>query len=150
MTKTREEFPERYYEEFPFLCRHLLDMILGERCVFSADFLARGDRFDTLSAEKMWRMTSCPEMTTFQDVAHAVFTGNVDEAEEIWRSQPTTEIQSFSFTTNVSRTKYRVNKRKDGVRSPTNPEVQTASLNFEEIRRRLDDLKLMASGWCRL
>ena len=67
MTKTREEFPERYYDELPSLCRHvhLTDM-------FSADFLARGYRFDRLSAEKMWRMTCCPEQTTFQDVAQAV------------------------------------------------------------------------------
>ena len=28
------------------------------------------------------------------------------------------------------------------MRSPTNPEVQTTPLNFEEIRRRSDDLKL--------
>ena len=65
MTKTREEFPEKYYDELPSLCRHLTDMILGEPYVFGAEFLARGYRFDRLSAEKMWRMTSCPEHTTF-------------------------------------------------------------------------------------
>ena len=32
------------------------------------------------------------------------------------------------------------------VRSPTNPEVQTSPLNFEEIRRRLDDLQLSREG----
>ena len=69
----------------------------------------------------------------------------MEEAEGIWTSQPTTEIQSFPFTTDVSRTEYNVNKRKNdvrSVRSRTNPQVQTAPLNFEEIRRRLDDLKL--------
>ena len=86
-------------------------------------------------------------MTTFADVAQAVFTGspdcsNVEEAEGIWTSQPTTGIQSFPYTTDVSRTKYPVNKRKNDVRSPTNPEVQTAPLNFEEIRKRLNDLRL--------
>lgn len=64
MQKTREEFPEKYFDELPSLCHHLTDMILGERHVFSADFLARGYRFDRLSAEKMWRMTCCPELTT--------------------------------------------------------------------------------------
>ena len=111
LTKTREEFPEKYYDELPSLCRHLTDTILDERYVFSADFLACGYRFDRISAEKMWRMTCCPEQTTFQDVAQAVFTGNpdclnVEEAEGIWTSQPTTEIQSFPYTTDVSRTKY--------------------------------------------
>ena len=75
MTKTREESPERYYDKLPLLCRYLVDMILGERYVLSADFLAREYWFDRLSAEKMWRMISCPEMTTFADVAPAVFTG---------------------------------------------------------------------------
>ena len=108
------------------LCRHLVDVILGERYVFSADFLARGYRFDRLSAEKMWHMTCFPEMTTFADVAQAVFTGNpdclnVEEAERTWTSQPTTEIQSFPYTTDVSRTKYDVNKRKNDVRTPTGP-----------------------------
>ena len=129
------------------LLSQCIDMILGERYVFSVDFLARGYRFDRLSAEKMWRMTCCPEMTAFQDVAQAVFTGNPDclnmeEAEGIWTSQPTTEIQSFPFTTDVSRTKYHVQKRKNDVRSPTDPEVQTAPLSFAEIRKRLDDLKI--------
>ena len=94
-------------------------------------------------------MTCCPEQTTFQDVAQAVFTGNpdclnVEEAEGIWTSQPTTEIQSFLYTTDVSRTKYHVQKlkQKNDVRSPTNPEVQTVPLNFEEIRKRLDDLTI--------
>ena len=73
-----QEFPEKYYDEFPSLCRHLTDMFLGERYVFSADFLARGYRFDRLSTEKMWRTPCCPEHTTFQDVAQAVFTGNPD------------------------------------------------------------------------
>ena len=34
------------------------------------------------------------------------------------------------------------NKRKNDIRSPSNPEMQTAPLNFEEIRKRLDDLKI--------
>ena len=144
MTKTREEFPEKYFDELPSLCRHLTEMILSERYVFSADFLARGYRFDRLSAEKMWRMTCCPEQTTFQDVAQAVFTGNpdclnVEEEEGIWTSQPATEIQSFPYTVDVSRT---ANKRKNNIRSPSNPEVQTGPLNFENIRKRLDDLKI--------
>ena len=33
-------------------------------------------------------------------------------------------------------------KRKNDIRSPSNPEMQTAPLNFEEIRKRLDDLKI--------
>jgi hypothetical protein len=144
MTKTREEFPEKYFDELPSLCRHLTEMILSERYVFSADFLARGYRFDRLSAEKMWRMTCCPEQTNFQDVAQAVFTGNPDclnvqEEQGIWTSQPTTEIQSFPYTVDVSRT---ANKRKNNIRSPSNPEVQTGPLNFENIRKRLDDLKI--------
>ena len=144
MTKTREEFPEKYFDELPSLCRHLTDMILGERYVFSADFLARGYRFDRLSAEKMWRMTCCPQHTTFQDVAQAVFTGNpdclnVEEEEGIWTSQPTTELQSFPYTVDISRT---ASKRTNDMRSPSNPEVQTAPLNFENIRKRLDDLKI--------
>ena len=144
MTKTREEFPEKYLDELPSLCRHLTEMILSERYVFSADFLARGYRFDRLSAEKMWRMTCCPEQTNFQDVAQAVFTGNPDclnvqEEQGIWTSQPTTEIQSFPYTVDVSRT---ANKRKNNIRSPSNPEVQTGPLNFENIRKRHDDLKI--------
>ena len=144
MTKTREEFPEKYFDELPSLCRHLTDMILGERYVFSADFLARGYRFDRLSAEKMWRMTCCPQHTTFQDVAQAVFTGNpdclnVEEEEGIWTSQPTTELQSFPYTVDISRT---ASKRTNDMRSPSNPTVQTAPLNYEEIRKRLDDLKI--------
>ena len=50
--------------------------------------------------------------------------------------------QSSPFTTVVSRTEYNVNKRTNDVRSPTNPEVQTAPLNFEEIGKRLNDLRL--------
>ena len=115
MTKTREEFPEKYFYELPSLCRHLTDTILGERYVFSADLLARGYRFDRLSAEKMRRMTYCPGQTTFADVAQAVFTGNpeclnVEEEEGICTSQPTTEIQSFPYTVDVSRT---ASKRKN-------------------------------------
>ena len=80
----------------------------------------------------------------FKDVAQAVFTGNPDclnagEEEGIWTSQPTTEIQSFPYTVDVSRT---ASKRKNDIRSPSNPEVQTAPLNFEEIRKRLDHLKI--------
>ena len=47
MQKTRDEFPKEYFDELPSLCHHLTDMILGERhdIVFSADFLARGYRF---------------------------------------------------------------------------------------------------------
>ena len=67
MQKRREEFQEK-----PSLCRHLEEMIMSERYVFSADFLARGYRVDRMSAEKMWRMTCLPEQTTFQDVANAV------------------------------------------------------------------------------
>ena len=141
MTNTREEFPEKYFDELPSLCRHLTKMILSERYVFSADFLALGYRFDRLSAEEMWRMTYCPHQTSFQDVAQAVFTGNPDclnvEEEGIWTSQPTTEIQSFRYT--VSRA---VGKRKNYIRSPSNPEVQIAPLNFENISKRLDDLKI--------
>jgi hypothetical protein len=60
-----------------------------------------------LSAEKMWRMTCCPKHTAFQDVAQADFTGNLDclnveEEEGIWTSQPTTQIQSFPYTIDVS------------------------------------------------
>ena len=76
MQKQIEEYPEKYYDELPSLCHHLVEMVVGERYVFSADFLARGYRFDRLSAEKMWRMTCLPEQTIFQDVANAVFTGN--------------------------------------------------------------------------
>ena len=79
MAKTRERFLERYYDELPSLCHHLLDMIMGERHVFSAEFLARGYRFDRLSPEKMWRMACCPEMTTFQDVDQAVFTAEDEQ-----------------------------------------------------------------------
>ena len=57
MKKQLEEFPEKYYDELPSLCHHLVEMIVSERYVFSADFLARGYRFDRLSAEKMWQMT---------------------------------------------------------------------------------------------
>lgn len=147
MQKTREEFPEKYFDELPSLCHHLTDMILGERHVFSADFLARGYRFDRLSAEKMWRMTCCPELTTFNDVANAVFTGNpanlnVEEAEGIWTSQPTRSVQSFPFTTDVSRRQYHVHKPSNNQKSPQNPEVQTAPLNFEEIKMRLERLKI--------
>ena len=86
-------------------------------------------------------------MTTFQDVAQAVFTGNpdclnVEEAEGIWTSQPVTNTQSFPYTTDTSRTKYHVEKRKNDVRSPPNPEVQTAPVNFDEIRKRSDNLKI--------
>ena len=31
---------------------------------------------------------------------------------------------------------------KNDVRSPTDPEVQTTPLNFAQIRKRLDDLKI--------
>ena len=89
-------------------------------------------------------MTCCPQHTTFQDVAQAVFTSNpdclnVEEEEGIWTSQPTTEIQSFPYTVDISRT---ASKRTNDMRSPSNPEVQTAPLNFENIRKRLDDLKI--------
>ena len=152
MTETREEFPEKHFDELSSLCHHLTDTILNERYVFSADFLARGYRFGRLSAEKMWRMTCCPEHTNFQDVAQAVFTGNpdclnVEEEEGIWTLQPTTQIQSFPYTIDVSRT---ANKRKNDTSSPTNPEVQTAPLNFKEIRKRLDNLKITREGRDRL
>ena len=148
MTKTKEEFPEKYFDELPSLCRYLTEMILSERYVFSADFLARGYRFDRLSVEKMWRMTCCPHQTTFQDVAQAAFLGNPDclngeEEEGIWTSHPTTEIQSFPYTVDVSRTVgKRKGTRKNDIRSPSNPEVQTSPLNFENIRKQLDDLKI--------
>ena len=130
MTKTREEFPEKYFDELPSLCRHLTEMILSERYVFSADFLARGYRFDRLSAEKMWRMTCCPQHTTFQDVAQAVFTGNPDclnvkEEEGIWTSQPVNDIQSFPFATDISRQKYNTHQPKNNYSSTIVPEVQT-------------------------
>ena len=66
---------------------------------------------------------------------------NVEEEEGIWTSQPTTEIQSFPYTVDVSRA---VGKRKNDIRSPSNPEVhvQTGPLNFENIRKRLDNLKI--------
>ena len=92
-------------------------------------------------------MTCCPELTTFNDVANAVFTGNpenlnVEEAEGIWTSQPTRSVQSFPFTTDVSRKQYHVHKPSNNQKSPQNPEVQTAPLNFEEIKMRLERLKI--------
>ena len=146
MRKQREEFPEKYFDELPSFCHHLLDMILGERYVFSADFLARGYRFDRLSAEKMWRMTCCPELTIFHDVASAVFAGNpenlnVPEADGIWTSQPVNETQSFPYTTDTSKQEYHIHKRKTDFNSNMISEVQTEPMNFEEITKRLEKLK---------
>ena len=106
-----------------------------------------GYRFDHRSAEKMWRMTCCPELTTFNDVANAVFTGNpenldVEEAEGIWTSQPTRSVQSFPFTTDVSKKQYHIHKPSNNQKSYKNPEVQTRPLNFEEIKMRLERLKI--------
>ena len=54
MQEQREEFQEEYYDELPSLCHHLVEMIVSERYVFSADFLAREYRFDRMSAEKIY------------------------------------------------------------------------------------------------
>ena len=154
MQKQREEFQEKYYDELPSLCHHLQEMIVSERYVFSADFLARGYRFDRMSAEKMWRMTCLPEQTTFQDVANAVFTGNPEcfntaEAHGIWVSQPVEEVQSFPHTIDISREEYQTtHKRKKDIRSPpksTKPDAQTEPLNLVQIQKRLESLRFERS-----
>ena len=150
MKKQLEEFPEKCYDELPSLCHHLVEMIVSERYVFSADFLARGYRFDRLSAEKMWRMTCLPEQTIFQDVANAVFTGNPEcfntpEAHGIWVSQPVDEIQSFPHTIDISKREYHIErKRKNDMRSPTTntiPEAQSKPLTMAQIEERLKSLR---------
>ena len=147
MQRQREEHPEYYFDELPSLCQHLLEMVVSERYVFSADFLARGYRFDRLSAEKMWRMTCVPEQTTFQDVSSAVFTGNpeclnVPEAQGIWTSQPVNETQAFPFGTDLSRQQYQTQKRKNENRSPQVHEVETVPMNLQEMNERLESLRI--------
>ena len=59
-------------------------------------------------------------------------------------------VSNMDITTNYTNSIFPVYSRcfedskqaQNDIRSPTNPEVQTAPLNFEEIRKRLDDLKI--------
>ena len=94
-----EAHPENYSEHLPSLNYHLTRMLQSGKYVFSADFLARGYRFDRLAAEKMWRCCCIPEEITEQDVATCVFTGNPpmlgdghDEEAGIWEPPPPGEV----------------------------------------------------------
>ena len=109
-TKREVECPEDYDDCLPSLCKHLHWMVTSGKYVFSTDFLARGYRLDRMSAEKMWRITCIPEMTEFADIAQAVFTGNpdildVEEADNIWQSQPVSDAHRFPHTIDISASK---------------------------------------------
>ena len=109
--KRELECPEDYEDTLPSLCKHLHWMITSGKYVFSTDFLARGYRLDRMSSEKMWRITCLPEMVEFADVAQAVFTGNpdildVEEADNIWQSQPVSDINPFPHTIDISRSQH--------------------------------------------
>jgi hypothetical protein len=106
--RREQEFPDEYTDNLPSLCKHLHLMVTSGKYIFSADFLARGYRFDRAAAEKMWRIICNPEDCAFADIAMAIFTKNpdilnIEEADGIWESQPVTEIPTFPHTIDISK-----------------------------------------------